>query len=95
MADESRPEAGVHPRIGQLRRQRPLETEVIAGLRVPTLAEMARIKAWLLATRLTVRDYLDTAVLFERLGDEGVRQALRTFDALYAQPSGARPRRSR
>jgi hypothetical protein len=31
--------------------------------------EMARIKAWLLATRYTVRDYLDTVVLFERLGE--------------------------
>jgi hypothetical protein len=35
-----------------------------AGLRLPTLAEMARIKAWLLAIRFTVRDYLDTVVLF-------------------------------
>jgi len=34
-----------------------------------TLAEMARIKAWLLATRHTVRDYLDTIVLLERLGE--------------------------
>ena len=29
------------------------------GLVVPTVAEMARIKAWMLATRHTVRDYLD------------------------------------
>jgi hypothetical protein len=55
--------------IRQLRRTRPLETEVVAGLRVPTLAEMARVKAWLLATRHTVRDYLDTVVLLERLGE--------------------------
>ena len=48
----------------------------------PTLAEMARIKAWLLATRLTTRDYLDTVVLCERLGEEGVRSALATLDAL-------------
>ncbi len=75
--------------IRQLRRSRPLETEVIAGLRVPTLAEMARIKAWLLATRHTVRDYLDTVVLFERLGEAGVRDALRSLDELYPQPTGA------
>ncbi len=37
---------GVLTGIRQLRRARPLETEEIAGLRVPTLAEMARIKAW-------------------------------------------------
>ncbi|MFZ5469565.1 MAG: hypothetical protein ACOZIN_09020 [Myxococcota bacterium] len=48
---------GVLTGIRQLRRVAPLETELIEGLRVPTLAEMARIKAWLLATRHTVRDY--------------------------------------
>ena len=82
---------GVLTGIRQLRRTRPLETEEAAGLRVPTLAEMARIKAWLLATRRTVRDYLDTVVLFERLGDAGVVAALASFDALYHQPGGASP----
>jgi hypothetical protein len=82
---------GILTGIRQLRRSRPLETELIQGLRVPTLAEMARIKAWLLATRHTVRDYLDTVVLFERLGQEGVISALRPFDAIYQQPSGASP----
>jgi hypothetical protein len=77
--------------IRQLRRVRPLETEVIEGLRVPTLAEMARIKAWLLVTRRMVRDFLDTVVLFERLGEDGVRAALSTFDELYPQPTGASP----
>ncbi len=66
-----------------------METEEIAGLRLPTLAEMARIKAWLLATRLTTRDYLDTVVLFERLGEAGVRRALAALDEIYAQPGGA------
>lgn len=80
---------GVLTGIRQLRRTRPLETEEIAGLRVPTLAEMARIKAWLLATRLTTRDYLDTVVLLERLGEVGARRALRDLDELYPQPSGA------
>jgi hypothetical protein len=36
---------GIMTGIRQWRRTCPLETEVIAGLRVPTLAEMARIKA--------------------------------------------------
>lgn len=80
---------GVLTGIRQLRRTRPLETETIEGLRVPTLAEMSRIKAWLLATRYTVRDYLDTVVLFERLGEAGVRQALAGLDALYPQATGA------
>src|SRR5439155_7268889 len=63
----------------------------VAGLRVPTLAEMARIKAWLLATRHAVRDYLDTVVLFECLGDAGVADALRPFDEIYRQPTGVSP----
>jgi hypothetical protein len=82
---------GVMTGIRQLRRLEPLETEVVSDLTVPTLAEMARIKAWLLATRYTVRDYLDTVVLFERLGGEGVRRALASFDALYRQDSGTSP----
>jgi hypothetical protein len=82
---------GVMTGIRQLRRTRPLDTEEISGLRVPTLAEMARIKAWLLATRHTTRDYLDTVVLFERLGEDGVRTAMRDFDAIYRQPNGASP----
>ncbi|MBL8805112.1 MAG: hypothetical protein JNN27_24150 [Planctomycetes bacterium] len=80
---------GVLTGIRQLRRTEPLETEVIAGLRVPTLAEMARIKAWLLATRHTVRDYLDTVVLLDKLGDERIPAAFARFDELYRQPNGA------
>lgn len=82
---------GVLTGIRQLRRTCPLETEIVAGLRVPTLREMARIKAWLLATRNTVRDYLDTVVLLERLGEGHVAKAFEDFDAIYAQPTGASP----
>jgi len=80
---------GIQTGVRQLRRTRPLETEVIGGLRVPTLAEMARVKAWLLVVRHMVRDYLDTVVLFERLGDAGVQSAMASFDTIYAQPTGA------
>jgi hypothetical protein len=75
--------------IRQMRRTAPLETEIVAGLRVPTLSEMARIKAWLLATRHTVRDYLDVVVLFERIGLAGLPAALERLDELYEQPNGA------
>src|SRR5437870_1499607 len=75
----------------RLRRTRPLETEVIAGLRAPTLAEMARIKAWLLLTRHTVRDYLDFVVLLERLGEDEAAAALRPFDDIYRQPDDVSP----
>lgn len=80
---------GVLTGIRQLRRTEPLETEIVEGLRIPTLEEMARIKAWLLVTRLTSRDYLDTVVLFERLGEEGVHRALASLDDLYRQDNGA------
>jgi hypothetical protein len=82
---------GVMTGIRQLRRTRPLETEVVSGLRVPTLSEMARIKAYLLATRHTVRDYLDTVVLLERLGEAGVPGALTPLDEIYRQETGASP----
>lgn len=82
---------GILTGIRQLRRTRSLETELIAGLKVPTLAEMARIKAWLLATRDTLRDYLDTVVLLERLGEDGTIKALRSFDEIYRQANGASP----
>jgi hypothetical protein len=52
---------------------------------------MARIKAWLLATRHTVRDYLDTVVLIERLGEREARAAFAAFDEIYAQANGASP----
>ena len=82
---------GVLTGIRQLRRLAPLETEVVQGLLVPTLPEMARIKAWLLATRNTVRDYLDLVVLLERLGEKGAEDALASFDTLYRQPGGTSP----
>jgi hypothetical protein len=82
---------GVMTGIRQLRRTRPLETEIVSGLTVPTLAEMARVKAWLLATRHTVRDYLDTVVLLERLGPSAALAAFDAFDELYGQDGGASP----
>ena len=78
---------GIATGIRQLRRVAPLQTEVVAGLTVPTLPEMARIKAWLLATRHTTRDYLDCVVLLERLGD-AAPGALSQIDALYPQDNG-------
>jgi hypothetical protein len=81
--------AGIPTGIRQLRRTEPLETEMVAGLRVPTLPEMARIKAWLLATRDTVRDYLVTVVLLDLLGPVAASAALRPLDRLYSQPNGA------
>src|SRR5205814_10236862 len=82
---------GVLTGIRQLRRTRPLDTEEVASLRVPTLAEMARIKSWLLATRHAVRDYLDLVALLERLGEPEARGALAPFDEIYRQAGGSSP----
>jgi len=80
--------SGIDTGIRQLRRQAPLETTEIAGLRVPTRAEMLRIKAWLVVTRNAFRDYLDFCALADGLTDEDVVQALRSLDQLYPQPTG-------
>jgi hypothetical protein len=69
-----------------------LEATLRDGLRVPTLAELARIKSWLLVERDTVRDYVDVVAIFEALGQDGVRRALADFDETYARgPSAAPP----
>jgi len=78
--------------VRQLRRNRPLDVEVIAGLTVPTLAEMARIKAWLLLSRDTTRDFLDTVVLLDQVGESRLREAFSAFDEIYSRaPGGGSP----
>lgn len=41
--------------------------------------------------RHTVRDYLDTVVRLERLGEAGARDALAAFEEIHRQESGASP----
>src|SRR3990167_4055835 len=55
---------GVRTGIRQLIRKKPLETTMIRGLRVPTIAEILRIKAYLIVKRNTTRDFIDFAALF-------------------------------
>ena len=83
--------SGVRTGIRQLRRSRPLETEIREGIRLPTLGEMARVKAWLLIERDTTRDYVDTVVLLERLGSDQLTRAFRDFDAIYERGPGGEP----
>lgn len=77
--------------LRQLRRSRPLDTEVREGLRVPTLEELARIKSWMLVDRNTTRDYVDVVAIFEALGQDRVSQALTGFDSLYGTGPGGSP----
>lgn len=84
---------GIETGIRQLIREAPLETRnmEISGqhLRLPTEAEMLRIKAVLVLKRNATRDYVDLAALTHHLGMEAAVEALRPFDRLYPQPAGA------
>ncbi|MDP8959731.1 MAG: hypothetical protein M3N51_11215, partial [Actinomycetota bacterium] len=84
---------GVETGVRNLIRRRPLEVEeaVVGGrsLRVPTLAEMARIKAWLCLMRNATRDYLDFVALVDRLGEERAADVVLSLDEYYADQLGA------
>lgn len=78
---------GFEAGLRQLRRSRPLETQLvdIAGrqLRIPTLPEALRVKAYLVVQRNFVRDYLDVAALTDRLGISEAGAVLETIDEYY------------
>lgn len=84
---------GIETGVRQLIRSAPLDTEEITrggqSVRVPTRAEMLRIKGVLILKRNATRDYLDFIALADRLGDDGVVAALRSFDSLYPQDNGS------
>ena len=88
---------GIETGIRQLIRQRPLEVEEVAvgtrSLRIPTLEEMTRIKAWLVLRRNAVRDYLDVVALADRLGDRAPA-TLNALDDYYADQLGSGSRRA-
>lgn len=84
---------GIEAGLRQLRRTRPLEVEEVdlgGGdvVRVPTLPEMLRVKAYLIVQRNATRDYLDTAALIDRLGEEAAAEVLASIDDYYADRSG-------
>jgi hypothetical protein len=74
---------GIELGVRQLRRLVPLETTLARGLRVPTLGEMLRIKARLLAERRATRDYVDVAALTRKLGIDAALKSLVTLNACY------------
>jgi hypothetical protein len=70
--------------VRQQRRRIPLKVTQRVGLVVPTAAEMLRIKAFLLAERRAVRDFVDVAALGDKLGRDRALPALRYLNAVYA-----------
>ncbi len=88
---------GVETGVRNLIRGRPLEVEEVAvagkKIRVPTLAEIARVKAWLCLVRNATRDYLDFAALADRLGEAQAAEVVATMDSYYADQQGPGGRR--
>ncbi len=88
---------GVETGVRNLIRRRPLEIEEVAvgerTLRVPTLEEIARIKAWLCLMRNATRDYLDFAALADRLGAAEAAGVVIAMDDYYADQLGTGGRR--
>lgn len=82
---------GVEAGLRQLRRTRPLEVEVVDvrghALRVPTLVECLRIKAYLVVQRNQTRDYLDVVALADRLGATVAASTLSSIDGYYRDRS--------
>jgi hypothetical protein len=88
---------GIETGVRNLVRRRPLQVEKVAvgrrTLRVPTLQEITRIKAWLCLMRNATRDYLDFAALTDRLGTESAARVVSEMDAFYEDQQGAGGRR--
>jgi hypothetical protein len=85
---------GIDTGIRQLRRSQPLETTTMRvgafDVRLPTLPEILRIKAFLCLDRNATRDYLDLAALTSHQGFDAAVTALTAMDDLYPQKNGDR-----
>ena len=79
---------GVETGIRQLKRSRPLETEVIniggKSITLPTIPEMVRTKGWMIVSRNATRDYIDFAALAKYIGIEDVIDVLKNFNSYYS-----------
>ena len=88
---------GVETGVRNLIRRRPLEVEEVAigkrRLRVPTIEEITRVKAWLCLTRNATRDYIDFAALAHRLGAEPAARVIGQIDEYYEDQIGPTGRR--
>lgn len=84
---------GVEAGLRQMRRVRPLETELVdvgdgRTVVAPTAAEALRVKAYLVVQRNAVRDHLDVVALADHLGLDEAVAVLVDIDAYYVDRSG-------
>ena len=84
---------GIEAGLRQLRRTVPLQTVVVElpggqHIRIPTIAEALRVKAYLIVQRNQVRDYLDVAALADRIGVPQAAGILSDIDGFYTDRSG-------
>ena len=83
---------GIETGVRQLIRRRPVETEQVTigrrRLRVPTLDEILRIKAWLVVRRNATRDSIDVVALADRLGVRRAARVLVGMDEYYEDQIG-------
>jgi hypothetical protein len=77
--------------LRQLRRMEPLEAVEHEGLWLPTLAELIRVKCFVLSDRRAVRDYVDVCALVETAGTATAVQAMKPFAQLYHGLTAAGP----
>ena len=85
--------SGIDAGLRNQGRSAPLETTTIdlprgRKLRIPTVEEMLRIKAYLTVERNATRDYLDVAALSHHLGLRASARALDHMNQLYAEFAG-------
>jgi hypothetical protein len=70
-------------------RSAPLDTVVVTTgsqqIRVPTRAEILRVKAWLIVSRNATRDFLDVSAIASTMSDTALLAALAPLDKLYPQ----------
>lgn len=84
---------GIEAGLRQLRRRVPLQIQVVElpgghQVRIPTIEEALRVKAYLIVQRNQVRDYLDVAALADRIGVPEAAQVLNDIDSFYVDRSG-------
>lgn len=77
--------------VRQLIRARPVEFERVqlpdgSTVRVPTIEEILRIKAYLVVKRNQVRDHLDVAALSDAIGVDAASSVLARIDDYYTDP---------